>query len=220
MTPKSSYPLEECVKPYDLLEAWRWKNPDTKAYSYYFSTFNTLSRLDMGFVSRELLPKSSRVVEAQYLPRAISDHSPLQVTFDMERPRGYVLWRLSPLWLQEECFERSTMVSINNFCLEHKDEVPIGVTWDVFKATLRGSISGVIKQLTADREWKVKESKQIVKDAEVDYIKNPNPDTHRAWREGVRKVDLVLVEKTQKKLMYQSQRIFEFCNKIAGCWPT
>lgn len=25
-------PLEACVKPYDLVEAWRWKHPDAKEY--------------------------------------------------------------------------------------------------------------------------------------------------------------------------------------------
>lgn len=102
---RGSSPLEACVRPYNLEEAWRWKNPDTKAYSCYSSTFNTLSRLDMCFVSREMLP---RVVGVQYLPCAILNHSPLLLTIDMERPQGYVLWRLSPLWLKDECFKRST----------------------------------------------------------------------------------------------------------------
>lgn len=78
-------PVETCVKPYDLVEAWRWKHPDTKEYSCFSSTFNTLSRIDLCFVSRDLLP---RVVDAQYLPRAISDHSPMLLTIDLEKPRG------------------------------------------------------------------------------------------------------------------------------------
>lgn len=110
-------PIEACVKPYDLVEIWRWKHPDAKEYSCDSSAFNTLSRIDICFVSRELLP---RVLGAQYLLRAISDHSPLLVTIDMEKPRGYVVWRLSPLWLKEECFERSTATSINNFWIEKR----------------------------------------------------------------------------------------------------
>lgn len=203
-------PLEACVRPYNLVEAWRWKNPDTKAYSCYSFTFNTLSRLDMYFVSGEML---LRVVGVQYLPRAILDHSPLLLTIDMERPRGYVLWQLSPLWPREECFERSTATSIYSYWLEHRGEVPIGVTWDAFKATLRGSIAGVIKQLQSDREWKVRDSEQTVTEAKVEYIKNPNPETYRTWMEGVYQLDLVIVEKTQKKLLYQTQRIFEFGDK-------
>lgn len=27
-------PLEACVKPHDLSEAWRWKHPDAKAYAF------------------------------------------------------------------------------------------------------------------------------------------------------------------------------------------
>lgn len=89
-----------------------WKNPDTRVYSCHSATFNTLSRINLCFVSRDLLP---RIIEAQYLPRAVSDHSPLMINIDMERPRGYTMWRLSPLWLKEECFERSTQTSIQNF---------------------------------------------------------------------------------------------------------
>lgn len=71
----------------------------------------------------------------------------------------------------------------------------------------------MIKQLQSDREWKIRDSEQIATEAEVEYIKNPNPDTHRIWGKSIRQLDLVLVEKTQKKLLYQSQRIFEFGDK-------
>lgn len=74
-------------------------------------------------------------------------------------------------------------------------------------------MSGEIKQFQSDREWKVKESEQIATKAEVEYIMNPSLDTHRALREGVRQLDLVLVEKTEKKLLYQSQHIFEVGDK-------
>lgn len=59
------------------------------------------------------------------------------------------------------------MAFINTFWLENKGEVPVGVTM------LRGSISGVFEQFRSDREWKVRESEQIVTVAEVNYIKNP-----------------------------------------------
>lgn len=38
-----SSPLEACITQYGLVEAWRWKNPDTHAFFCYSSTYNTLS---------------------------------------------------------------------------------------------------------------------------------------------------------------------------------
>lgn len=103
-------------------------------------------------MSRDILP---RVVAVQYLPRAISDHSPLLLTLTVGHLCGYNLWRLSSLWLKEECFERSSATAIGNFWNDNKSDVPLGVTWDTFKPTLRSSTSEVIKKLRADREWKI-----------------------------------------------------------------
>lgn len=125
-------------------EMWQWKNAEARVYSCFSSSYNTLSRLDMCFVTREVLV---RVMHVRYLSMAISDHSPLLISMSMTQSQGYLLWRLSPLWLKEECFERSTATDIAHFWSENKGEVPLGTTWAAFKATLHGSISGLIKQL-------------------------------------------------------------------------
>lgn len=87
---------------YSLVEAWRWKNPDTHAFSW----------LEMCFLSKDILP---RVVEVQYILRAISDYSSLILTLAMGPLCGYKLWRLSSLWLKEECLKRSSANAIGNF---------------------------------------------------------------------------------------------------------
>lgn len=127
-----SSPLANCMSHYGMVEACRWKIPDTLAYSCYYSTYNTFSRLDMCFLTRDILP---RVVAVQYLPRAISDHSPLLLTVTVGHSSGYNLWRL---------FERSSATANGEFWRDNREEVALGVTWDAFKATLKGSTSGVI----------------------------------------------------------------------------
>lgn len=70
---KCASSLATCAKQYGLVEVWRWKNANARECSCFSFSYNTLSRLDMCFVNREVLPI---VTDVQYLPRAISDHSP------------------------------------------------------------------------------------------------------------------------------------------------
>lgn len=97
----------------------------------------------------------SSVDAVQYLPRAISDHFPLLLTLAMGRSHGYTLSRLSPLWLKGDCFERSSATPITEFWTDKKGEVPLSVTCNAFKATLRGSTSESIRKLRSDRAWKI-----------------------------------------------------------------
>lgn len=203
-TSKCSTPLEACMTQYNLVEAWRWKHPDAHAYSCFSFTYSTLPR--------DVLP---RVVEVQYLARTISAHSPMLLTLALGQSCGYKLWGLSPLWLKKEYFERLSVTSIGNFWSENKDEALLSVTWDTFKATLRGSISGVIKKLRSDRECKIRDCEQAATEAEVEHIRNPSSN-FTIWRDFAHQLDFVLVEKTQKKLLYQSQRVFDFGDKYSN----
>lgn len=50
--------------------------------------------------------------------------------------------------------KRSSATAIGNFWAENKDDVSLSVTWDAFKATLRGSISELIRKLIENRRFK------------------------------------------------------------------
>lgn len=49
-----------------------------------------------------------------------------------------------------------------------------------------------------------------LREVEATYSAHPTPETHAVWQNKARELDLVLLERTQKKLLYQNQRTFEF----------
>lgn len=102
------------------------------------------------------------------------------------------------MWLKVECFERSTATDIANSWSGNRGEVFLGITWDAFKVTLRGSIAWIIKKLRSNREWKVRDCDQVATDAEVESIRDPNSTNFVVWRDKARQLDLMLVERPRK----------------------
>lgn len=96
-------------------DVWRTRFPSTKQYSCYSTSHQTLSRIDLAIGSDSVLPL---VGEVEYLPRSISDHSPLRVKLVLggapslgpgaSIPFGYSLWRW-PYFRNSRSFSRYTL---------------------------------------------------------------------------------------------------------------
>lgn len=61
------------------------KNPGVREYSCHSETHKTLSRIDFLLSMADGLPFISNI---RYLPRAISDHSPIEVTLNLHVGQG------------------------------------------------------------------------------------------------------------------------------------
>lgn len=96
--------------------------------------------------------------EIKYLPRMLSDHSPLLVDFALGA------------WYVRSCYWGKAIQS---------------------------------RLVDAERE---------LHEAETRYS-TPNHDTYSNWQHKARELDLVLLERTQKKLLFLNQRIFELGDK-------
>lgn len=72
---------------------------DKREYSCQSESHGTLSHIDLCLVSSDLL---APITGVKYLPRAVSDHSPLMVDLALGTPSSYRVWRLSPLWLADQ----------------------------------------------------------------------------------------------------------------------
>lgn len=61
-------------------DLWRSHNPNIRQYSCYSGSYSTLSRIDMAMGNSEALQLTKKI---EYLPRGISDHSPLTLTINL-----------------------------------------------------------------------------------------------------------------------------------------
>lgn len=97
--------------------------------------------------------------------------------------------------------------------MDNRQSAFIPIIWDAFKATTRSSFAAVIRQARKASQSKLVNAKGDLMDAEAAYSTSPTSETHTVWRHKARDIDLVLLEHTQKKLLYQIQRLFKFGNK-------
>lgn len=70
----ASSALQTWADTYGLTDVWRWRHPQTRAYTCHSATHRSFSRIDLIFAGGSVLP---RVQEVKILPRGISDHAPL-----------------------------------------------------------------------------------------------------------------------------------------------
>lgn len=60
-----------------LVDTWRHRYPQDRAFSCFSTTHNSMSRIDLILISRTLLPLLG---EVGFNPRVLSDHAPYWIT--------------------------------------------------------------------------------------------------------------------------------------------
>lgn len=189
-------PLGSFLVQFDLVEAWRWKHANIREYSCQSDTHNTLSRIDLCLVSSDLL---SLVTSIKYLPRAMSDHSPLMVDLALNTSSSYRVWRLSLLWLADQAVLDQSMADMKSYWVINRCSADVPVVWDAFKATAHGSFAAAIGGAHKASQSRLVDAEGELRIAETEYSTHPTTDTHAVWRHKARELDLVLLERTQKK---------------------
>lgn len=67
-------------KELNLTDMWRQMHPQARDYSFYSGWHNSFTRIDLFLLSTHLI---HRAIESEYLPRILSDHSPLTLSIHM-----------------------------------------------------------------------------------------------------------------------------------------
>lgn len=72
--------FSKMVSAFHLVDTWRHKFPQARAYSCFSSTHNSMSHIDFILLSCTLTP---RVLDTAFCPRLLSDHSPYWTTLSI-----------------------------------------------------------------------------------------------------------------------------------------
>uniref|UniRef100_H3A6V7 Endonuclease/exonuclease/phosphatase domain-containing protein n=1 Tax=Latimeria chalumnae TaxID=7897 RepID=H3A6V7_LATCH len=132
--PHSSNHIKLC-----LTDIWRHLHPKTREYSHYSHAHKSFSRIDLFLISSSL---THRVQDCNFLPRYISDHSPvcvqLEAPGDLQSPYR---WRLDPQLLTREDSIGEIKLAIQKFFhFNQSRSSPPDMIWEAFKATIQGKI--------------------------------------------------------------------------------
>lgn len=71
---KSAHSIQLFLRTYGVADVWRFRNPTSRAYSYFSPIHKTYSRIDYFFLDKRILHLTK---ECDYGAMVISDHGPL-----------------------------------------------------------------------------------------------------------------------------------------------
>uniref|UniRef100_A0A096LX15 Reverse transcriptase domain-containing protein n=1 Tax=Poecilia formosa TaxID=48698 RepID=A0A096LX15_POEFO len=138
------------MKELKLMEIWREKNPASKTYSCYSSSFKTFSRIDFFLISTEL---QFRIHDCFYDNIVVSDHAPCCLVYrDDQLKRDPPRWQFQHKWLQDKNFVKYLGKQIDEFFQFNTSETTACTKWEAFKAYLRGHIISYTASKTKQTE--------------------------------------------------------------------
>lgn len=136
---KSACTIQLFLKSYGVADVWRFRNPNSRSYSFFSPVHKTYSRIDHFFLDKSLLPF---VTACDYESIVISDHGPLTMRMRIPNTQtSYRPWRLNSLLLAEEAFTNLIESQITLFLDINRTPGMSSLTiWESLKAYLRGQV--------------------------------------------------------------------------------
>lgn len=74
------------------MDIWKVGNPKAQQYSCFSGTHSTLSRIDLVLGNKEALHVIKNI---SYMPRGLSDHSPVTFSVELRETRCLWEWKIS-----------------------------------------------------------------------------------------------------------------------------
>lgn len=133
------------MRDLNLNDVWRQMHPQDRDYSFYLHPHNSHTCIDHFLISSQIF---HRVIDIEYLPRLLSDHSPLLSVSIPEKVTEMYRWRLNPTLVKQPKFCTFIREQVYLFTLTNRSPAPnIFIFWDTLKAFLRGQIISYTKGL-------------------------------------------------------------------------
>ena len=129
--------LQTLIKANNLIDSWRFKNPNSYGFTWSNASKKIQSRLDYLFVSKSLC---KLIQGCNILPNTHSDHSAvmLNITFDEDTPtRGPGFWKFNNSLLSDVNYVNLITFSIPEFVNKHREVNDKGLFWEMIKMEIR-----------------------------------------------------------------------------------
>lgn len=200
------------MKDLNLVDVWRKEHPQERDYSFYSHPHNTHTRIDYFLLPSQLL---YRVLDVEYLPRLLSDHSPLVMSLSIpEKTKGTYRWRLNPTLFKQPEFHKFIREQIDIFTATNKPSCSNSfILWDTLKAYLRGQIVSYIKGLLKNKKSKLStlEVEKLV--LEKLYHKSQTKDIYKELLNKKIEYNKLNTYQAEKAIIYSNQRYYELGEK-------
>uniref|UniRef100_H3A490 Endonuclease/exonuclease/phosphatase domain-containing protein n=1 Tax=Latimeria chalumnae TaxID=7897 RepID=H3A490_LATCH len=201
---------------YNLVDIWRFCYPTSQVYSFHSRVYNSFSRLDWCLISRSLIPM---VKHTEYLPRSISDHSPLILDLNglkgiNTRPR----WRLNlltmPSFLTKIKVALQDYLNLNNGSVSSPSSL-----WEALKITIRGQIISFSSALSKRRQQECLDLEVELKQLENKFYKTKS-DIAKKIAEIQHRLNAISTSKAECSILGSRSRFYAQGDKPAQLFST
>ena len=195
-----------------FVDAWRFHNPQTKAYSFFSQVHQSYSRIDYFFVDGSLL---SKVTSSEYHSIVISDHAPLSLNIQLSgQPRFSSPWRFNTLLLSDDAFNTFILSSIDDFITINKDDsVSYSLLWESLKAYLRGQIISFSAHCNKTRKARLNELLIKIRDIDGQNAINPSQSLVKQRYDLQAELDLLTTSDAERLLVRSRATYYEHGDK-------
>lgn len=144
------------------------------------------------------------------LPRGISDHAPLLLSsLDLSLGSVERIWRLSRFWISDTAVDSQFRMELLGFWAVNVGSADPAVAWDAFKATTRGHYQTIIARVQRERRADLVKAEREASSAEALFVRTRDPAHYSHLQFMTKEAVRLRTCLTQKKMLAQSQRIFE-----------
>lgn len=135
-SPNSRGVIDNYVKQLDLIDYWRYLNPEIKRYTWMRKNPQfSASRLDYWLVSPTL---AQLCTKSDIPPAFLSDHSPITLQLATNvNPRGKGVWMFNNSLLDDEEYIKIIHKTIEDVLIDHHNVDP-RLCWEAIKLCMRG----------------------------------------------------------------------------------
>lgn len=175
------------------MDIWRARNPGVQQYSCYSTSYSTLSRIDMALGNNRALQITEKIV---YMPRGISDHSPIVPTLKLGGRSAQREWKINPYWF--ELIKKA----------DDEGTAAAGILWDTLKAYLRGVlIQQVAKFKKEAKVWEENIQREVL-EAENNYVTDPSSEREKAWLDKQQDYKIAIMRRVEIRRLFLRQSSF------------
>jgi len=138
--------LQLLIKTHDLLDTWRFMNPDQLRFTRANSLMKIQCRRDYFFISKQL---NDHVKECKIIPNIYSDHSAVALSVSVnecEFPRGPGFWKFNNSLLSDTNYVELLTFKIPMFAKKHEQVNDKGLYWEMIKMEIRAFLIAFSKK--------------------------------------------------------------------------
>ena len=129
--------LQSLIKTHNLLDSWRFKNPDQPGFTWAHLLMKIQCRPHYFFISKQ---QKDHVKDCKILPTIYSDHSAVALSMsfnESELPRGPGFWKFNNSLLSDTNYVKLLTYKIPMFAKKHEQVNDKGLYWEMIKMEIR-----------------------------------------------------------------------------------